>query len=225
MGQGRRHYNLCDALYQMLCAVCVPEHTVGADQFVYFDASAPRRCLAPDAFVTLGVPDHDFDSYLVWEEGTPRRRVRGPQPERHARALDLRGEAPSLSRARRPRARDLPRRRARGRAAPHLGSPRARPRRARRHRRHEPVRHARPHAPRRPGRQVPGGPPPRRDAEGHDLVLTEKEGRLAESRAREAAILAARAETLARQKAEARVAELREDSSPREAREAAEPHG
>jgi hypothetical protein len=71
MGQGRRHYNLCHALYQMLRAVCVPEHTVGADQFVYFDAANPRRCLAPDAFVTLGVPDHDFDSYLVWEEGTP----------------------------------------------------------------------------------------------------------------------------------------------------------
>jgi hypothetical protein len=55
----------------MLRAVCVPESTVGADQFVYFDAANPKRCLAPDAFVTLGVRDHDFDSYLVWEEGTP----------------------------------------------------------------------------------------------------------------------------------------------------------
>jgi Uma2 family endonuclease len=55
----------------MLRAVCVPEHTVGADQFVYFDAASPKRCLAPDAFVTLGVCDHDFDSYLAWEEGTP----------------------------------------------------------------------------------------------------------------------------------------------------------
>ena len=71
MGQGRRHLHLCHALYQMIRAVCVPEHTAGADQFVYFDAGNPRRCLAPDAFVTLGVRDHDFDSYLVWEEGTP----------------------------------------------------------------------------------------------------------------------------------------------------------
>jgi hypothetical protein len=71
MGQGRRHFNLCKALYEMLCEACVPEHTVGADQFVYFDASNPKRCLAPDAFVTLNVRDHDFDSYLVWEEGTP----------------------------------------------------------------------------------------------------------------------------------------------------------
>jgi hypothetical protein len=44
---------------------------VGADQFVYFDAANPKRCLAPDAFITLGVPDHDFDAYLAWEEGTP----------------------------------------------------------------------------------------------------------------------------------------------------------
>jgi Uma2 family endonuclease len=55
----------------MIRAACVPEHTVGADQFVYFDAANPKRCLAPDAFVTLGVRDHDFDAYLVWEEGTP----------------------------------------------------------------------------------------------------------------------------------------------------------
>jgi hypothetical protein len=71
MGQGLRHFNLCVALNQMLRSVCAPEHTVGADQFVYFDAAEPRRCLAPDAFVTLGVTDHLFDSYLAWEEGTP----------------------------------------------------------------------------------------------------------------------------------------------------------
>ena len=71
MGQGRRHLHLCRALYDMIRAVCVPEHTVGADQFVYFDAANPKRCLAPDGFVTLDVPDHDFESYLVWEEGTP----------------------------------------------------------------------------------------------------------------------------------------------------------
>lgn len=71
MGQGKRHLHLCQALYQMLREVCSPENTVGADQFVYYDASNPKRCVAPDAFVTLGVKDHDFDAYLVWEEGTP----------------------------------------------------------------------------------------------------------------------------------------------------------
>jgi Uma2 family endonuclease len=71
MGQGRRHLYLCTALQEIIRAACVPENTVGFDQFVYFDAANPKRCLAPDAFVTLGVRDHDFDSYLVWEEGTP----------------------------------------------------------------------------------------------------------------------------------------------------------
>jgi hypothetical protein len=71
MGQGRRHLKLCKALYEMLCSICVPVHTVGADQLVYFDAAEPKRCLAPDAFVTVGARDHDFDAYLVWEEGTP----------------------------------------------------------------------------------------------------------------------------------------------------------
>jgi len=71
MGQGRRHLHLCARLYELLRTACLPDHTVGSDQFVYFDAANPRRCLAPDGFVTLGVPDHDFDSYLAWEEGTP----------------------------------------------------------------------------------------------------------------------------------------------------------
>lgn len=71
MGQGRRHFKLCMALFQILRRACGREHSLGADQFVYFDAAEPKRCLAPDAFVTLGVPDHDFDAYLVWEEGTP----------------------------------------------------------------------------------------------------------------------------------------------------------
>ena len=71
MGQGRRHHRLCEALYQIVRAAVGLGHTVGADQFVYFDGANPKRCLAPDAFVTLDAPDHDFDSYLVWEEGTP----------------------------------------------------------------------------------------------------------------------------------------------------------
>ena len=72
MGQGRRHHRLCEALYQIVRAAAGLGHTVGADQFVYFDGANPKRCLAPDAFVTLDAPDHDFDSYLVWEEGTPQ---------------------------------------------------------------------------------------------------------------------------------------------------------
>jgi hypothetical protein len=30
---------------------------IGSEQFVYWNAKDPRRCLAPDAFVKLGKPD------------------------------------------------------------------------------------------------------------------------------------------------------------------------
>ena len=70
--QSRRHHHLCQALYEILRAVVSPaESTIGADQFVYFNANRPQRCLAPDAFVRLGVPDEDFDSWKSWEKGAP----------------------------------------------------------------------------------------------------------------------------------------------------------
>lgn len=72
MPQGRRHHHLCQALYEILRAVVDPaKDTVGADQFVYFNASRPQRCLAPDVFVKRGVPDEDFNSWKTWERGAP----------------------------------------------------------------------------------------------------------------------------------------------------------
>lgn len=73
MGQGRRHRHLCDVLYRMLRAVCVPEHTVGADQFVYFDAANPKRFLAPPG-ERLRVWDrleHDLVERVVVDDTTP----------------------------------------------------------------------------------------------------------------------------------------------------------
>lgn len=70
--QSRRHHHLCTALYELLRAVVAKEKdTVGADQYVYFQANNPKRCLAPDVFVKLGVPDEDFDSWMAWERGAP----------------------------------------------------------------------------------------------------------------------------------------------------------
>ena len=48
-----------------------PRDSVGCDQFVYLDASDPRRCLAPDGFVKLGAPQEMFASWRVWEKGAP----------------------------------------------------------------------------------------------------------------------------------------------------------
>ncbi|CAN5319329.1 hypothetical protein BH09MYX1_BH09MYX1_04930 [soil metagenome] len=73
MGQSTRHFKLCVFLWEMLRRAGGPSVTVGADNFVYFDAAndtSAKKC-APDAFVKLGVPDADFNSWKTWEKGTP----------------------------------------------------------------------------------------------------------------------------------------------------------
>jgi hypothetical protein len=76
LGQSTKHLKLCHALYDILVAAADPaRNTIGADQFVYWNAASPRRCLAPDGFVKLGVPDHDFESYKTWIEGTPELAI------------------------------------------------------------------------------------------------------------------------------------------------------
>ena len=42
---------------------------------VYWDPTDPSRCLAPDAFVRLGVPDSIFGSWKTWERGAPEVAV------------------------------------------------------------------------------------------------------------------------------------------------------
>lgn len=69
--ESKRHRILCDQLYQLLRRLVAPSSAIGADQFVYFDAENPERCLAPDAFVKMGVNDSLFDSWKTWEHGAP----------------------------------------------------------------------------------------------------------------------------------------------------------
>ena len=71
VGQSIRHLHLCTILHEILLSVLAPASSVGCDQFVYFDAANPRRCLAPDGFVKLGVPQEMFESWKVWEKGAP----------------------------------------------------------------------------------------------------------------------------------------------------------
>lgn len=72
MSEGSRHYRLCALLYALLREACGPDNTAGADQFLYFDASDPRRCCAPDGYVKLGVPEpEDIRSWKTWERGAP----------------------------------------------------------------------------------------------------------------------------------------------------------
>jgi hypothetical protein len=71
MGQSFTHVRLCELLYHVIRCALSDAHTVGGDQFVYFHATDPTRKCAPDAFVKLNVPPAPFDSWKVWERGTP----------------------------------------------------------------------------------------------------------------------------------------------------------
>jgi hypothetical protein len=71
LGQSIRHLDLCTMLREILLAAVTRSDSVGSDQFVYFDASRPKRCLAPDGMVKLGVPQESFESWKTWERGTP----------------------------------------------------------------------------------------------------------------------------------------------------------
>ena len=71
MPESNRHGLLCELLRQILARALGREHSIGKDNFVYFDATHPRRCLAPDGFVKLAFPRDLFDAWKTWERGTP----------------------------------------------------------------------------------------------------------------------------------------------------------
>src|SRR4028119_1526480 len=70
----KRHLELRTLLYLVL-GTLGGEHTIGSNQFVYWDPTDPSRWLAPDAFVRLGVPDSLFGSWKTWERGVPEVAV------------------------------------------------------------------------------------------------------------------------------------------------------
>jgi len=69
--EGKLHAALRTALHLILNLAFAKDHSIGNDQFVYWDPKNPKRCLAPDAFVKLGEPDTLFPCWKVWEHGGP----------------------------------------------------------------------------------------------------------------------------------------------------------
>jgi Putative restriction endonuclease len=67
--EGKRHLVLRTFLFRMLSFALGPAHSVGSDQFVYWNARDPRRNLAPDVFVKMGVADAPFGSWKAWQQG------------------------------------------------------------------------------------------------------------------------------------------------------------
>jgi Uma2 family endonuclease len=73
--EGTRHQRLRTLLYLFLKYAFEDVAMIGSDQFVYWDPTNPRACLAPDAFVCLGSKNADFGSWKVWERGVPQVAV------------------------------------------------------------------------------------------------------------------------------------------------------
>jgi Uma2 family endonuclease len=69
--ESKRHLELRTALYLLLKLAIADRAVLGSDQFVYWDPTNPRACLAPDILVKVGRPDEDFDTWKVWERGAP----------------------------------------------------------------------------------------------------------------------------------------------------------
>ncbi len=75
MPETTTHLVLRTFLFQLLRFAFGESCGVGSDQFVYWRASDPKTCLAPDVFVKLGVRAVHFDSWKTWERGTPELAV------------------------------------------------------------------------------------------------------------------------------------------------------
>ena len=73
--ESKRHFRLRTLLYEFLALAFADRATIGSDQFLYWDPTDPKACLAPDAFVRLGQPDHLFRSWKVWEHGAPQLAI------------------------------------------------------------------------------------------------------------------------------------------------------
>jgi Uma2 family endonuclease len=75
MPETKRHLELRTLLYQILKLAFRDRAAIGCDQFVYWDPTDARACLAPDAFVRFGEADDLFRIWKVWERGAPQVAV------------------------------------------------------------------------------------------------------------------------------------------------------
>jgi hypothetical protein len=73
--EGKRHLRLRTDLYESVELDFSGKASVGCDQFLYWNPTDPKRCLAPDLFVRLGEPIKLFETWKTWEHGAPHVAV------------------------------------------------------------------------------------------------------------------------------------------------------
>lgn len=66
----KRHLEARTTLY-LLLKDAFAGVAIGSEQFVYWDAGDPQKCLSPDVFMKLGAREETFDTWKVWERGAP----------------------------------------------------------------------------------------------------------------------------------------------------------
>lgn len=71
MPETLRHVRLRTALFQLMDEHFAHLGTSGSDQFVYWDPTNPKVCLAPDAYFCLGPRYIELDTWKTWERGVP----------------------------------------------------------------------------------------------------------------------------------------------------------
>lgn len=69
------HLDLRTSLYLTVRYFVGARGAVGSEQFVYWDAEDPRRCLAPDLMVRMGAAPGPFPLWKTWERGAPHLAV------------------------------------------------------------------------------------------------------------------------------------------------------
>jgi Uma2 family endonuclease len=69
------HLRLRTALFLLVSDFVGQRGAVGSDQFVYWDPSDPRQCLAPDLIVRMGAVPESFPTWKIWERGAPHLGV------------------------------------------------------------------------------------------------------------------------------------------------------
>jgi hypothetical protein len=75
MPEGGVHLELRTALYLILRGELAGRAFVGSEQFLYWDPTNPKKCLAPDLMVRLEGPDLPLPCIKVWEGGAPQLAV------------------------------------------------------------------------------------------------------------------------------------------------------
>ena len=71
MSESKRHLEARTTLYLLLKDALAGQAAIGSEQFVYWDATDPQKCLSPDVFVKRGCTDALFDTWKGWERGSP----------------------------------------------------------------------------------------------------------------------------------------------------------